>query len=106
MKQFCKNILAILLVSAIFAPNAVKTAHALFEHQELLCIDDSTTHVHEIEFDCDFQKFKLSPQQYPVFVKVQKLTTNFTKEKDKNHYTFLSKYQKLPFALRGPPSAS
>ena len=106
LKQFCTNILALLLVAAIFAPTAVKAAHALFDHQEQLCIDNSTTHVHEIEFDCDFQKFKLSPQHYPVFIKVQKLITPFTKEKDFNHYSFLSKYQKLPFALRGPPIAS
>ncbi|TMM57475.1 hypothetical protein FEE95_13405 [Maribacter algarum] len=91
---------------AIFAPTAIKTAHALFEHQELFCFDKSTTHVHEVEFDCDFQKFKLSPQHYPVFVNVQEFLAPFTKERDKNHYTFLSQYQRLSFALRGPPLTS
>lgn len=106
LKQFCTNALALILAAAIFVPNLVKTVHALYEHQELVCVDQSPVHVHEVEFDCDFQKYQLSPQLYPNFLNLEEIPSFFSKEKNENQYTFLSQYQKLHFTLRGPPSAS
>ncbi len=91
---------------ALFAPTVVKLSHGLYEHQEQLCQEISSLHVHEVELDCEFQKFQLSPQHHLAFVNIQEIPSLFSKEKNDNHYTFLSQYQKLPFALRGPPSAS
>lgn len=75
----------------------------MYEHQEQLCTDTNAVHVHNVELDCDFQKFKVSPQHYPNFASIQKNHIVEVKEKDTNSYSFLSKYQKLHFALRAPP---
>lgn len=102
-KQFACRLVAFFLVFSILAPTTVKLYHAIYQHQEQLCIDDSSTHVHEIEFDCDFQKFKLSPQLYPNFVNIHEVELAVVRKNDMNHYSFLNKYQKLHFDLRGPP---
>ena len=102
-KQVCTSILALFLVVAILSPAIVKLSHALYEHEEQLCHEIGSVHVHEVELDCDFQKFNLAPQYYPHFVKAIKVHAKITRKKDFNYYSFLSKYQKLHFTLRGPP---
>lgn len=102
-KQLSTLVLSLLLVAAILSPTIVKLSHALYEHEEQVCNEIGSVHVHEVEIDCDFQKFQLSPQHYPVFTEAIKVYPNFIKENDVNYYSFLSKYQKLHFALRGPP---
>lgn len=103
LKQVCHSFLALFLAVAILAPTIVKLSHALYEHQEQVCEVIGSVHVHEVEIDCDFQKFQLSPQLYSVFAETIKVYPNFIKENDFNYYSFLSKYQKLHFTLRGPP---
>lgn len=95
--------LSLLLIAAILSPSILKISHALYEHEEQFCEDNSSVHVHEVEIDCDFQKFQLSPQLYPNFAKTLELYPDLIKENDLNFYSFLSKYQKLHFTLRGPP---
>lgn len=103
MKKFLTALFSLLLIVAILAPSVVKLSHALLEHQEQLCQEEGSVHIHEIELDCDFQKFNLSPQTYPIFIDFT-IANDFTVlEKDVNQYTFLSKYQTLHFSLRGPP---
>lgn len=108
MKVFLKQIytasLALFLVAAILAPSALKLSHALYEHHELVCSDDSISHVHEIEFDCEFLKFNLSPQIDMEAVEIAEISEEYFTKNYYNYYTFLSNFQKLPFALRGPPS--
>jgi len=108
VKDFLKQIytasVALFLAAAILAPSALKLSHALYEHQELVCSDDSISHVHEIEFDCEFLKFKLSPQIDIAIVEIAEISEVYITKNYYNYYTFLSNFQKLPFALRGPPS--
>lgn len=94
---------SVLLIVAILAPMVVKLSHALFEHQEQLCQELSSVHMHEIELDCDFQKFHLSSFDYPSFTKVNVPLQILSKKEIINYYSFISKYQKLHFVLRGPP---
>jgi len=102
-KQVCTSIISLLLVAAILSPAIIMLSHALYEHEEQVCEEIGTVHVHEVEIDCDFQKFKLSPQHYPNFAKTIKVHPKMIREKGFNYYSFLSKYQKLHFTLRGPP---
>lgn len=102
-KQVCISIMSLLLVAAILSPAFVKLSHALFEHEEQTCVDVGSVHIHKIEIDCDFQKHNISPQHYPDFVKVTKIVPKSVEKENFNYYFFLTKYQKLHFALRGPP---
>ncbi|VAW17293.1 FIG00652378: hypothetical protein [hydrothermal vent metagenome] len=91
---------------SILAPSVVKLSHALFEHQDVHCYEIGPLHIHKVELDCDFQKFSLSPQQYPIYFQTQNFIVPAVKVDAIGHYSFLSNYQKLHFALRGPPLVS
>ncbi len=97
------SLISLLMVVFILSPSLVKFSHALNGHIHFECKSNGQLHVHEVELDCDFQKFNVSAELYPTITKAPQL---FKIPKYKNHfsnYTFLNKYQKLHFALRGPP---
>jgi len=96
----------LLLVAFLITPSIVKMAHALIEHEHLECKAIGQLHIHEVELDCDFQDFNLSPQFHSTLVEVLRPLIIHISNKISSQYTFLSKYQKLHFALRGPPSDS
>jgi len=96
----------LLLVAFLSLPSIVKMAHAIIEHEHLECKAIGQLHIHEVELDCDFQAFNLSPQFHSTLVEVPRPLIAQISNKIASQYTFLSKYQKLHFALRGPPSAS
>lgn len=101
--QLISSITTLLLVLCILAPTAVKLSHAIYEHESLQCTEPGAIHVHEIELDCDFQKFKLSTQYYSILVNFETKILPVELIKNSDFYSFLNNYQKLPFALRGPP---
>jgi hypothetical protein len=98
--------LCLLLVAFLCIPSIVKMAHALIEHEHLECKAFGQLHIHEVELDCDFHDFNLSPQFHSTLVEVPKPLIIHISNKIDSQYNFLSKYQKLHFALRGPPSVS
>ena len=101
--QFISSITTLLLVLCILAPTAVKLSHAIYEHEGLECTATGAVHVHEIEFDCDFHKFKLSTQYYTVPLKLDVKMVAVKQVHHTDFYISLSKFQKRHFALRGPP---
>ena len=84
----------------------VKIVHALNDHRGMECTAFGQLHIHEVELDCDFQDFNVLPQFHSTLVEVPKPFIIHIPNNITSQYTFLSKYQKLHFALRGPPSAS
>ncbi|NJB69739.1 hypothetical protein GGR42_000201 [Saonia flava] len=106
VKKILASVLVLLLTGALFLPSVIKISHALFEHQEIECKNLGTIHLHESELDCDFHKFNLTPEFYPELQEYSILPPRIIKEEINDKYTFLSKYQKLHFSLRGPPSLS
>ncbi|EAR01185.1 hypothetical protein [Maribacter sp. HTCC2170] len=99
-------ILSILLIVFLFTPTIVKLSHALNEHKHFVCEAVGELHLHEVELDCDFQDFNLSPQFSSSLTEAPDPLTVHNPKEITSQYTFLSKYQKLHFALRGPPIAS
>lgn len=95
--------LCLLLVACILAPTLTKLSHALFEHHHPECEAANALHIHEAELDCDFQKFKLSPQFYPSFWTVTEKLPMVFPQNNYPPYSFLSKFQNHHFVLRGPP---
>ena len=96
---------ALVLVMVVLFPSVVKLNHAFTHHSHHVCEDDNsvTTHFHESDLDCDFYKFKLTTQ----FYFQNKLVTLASSEENfkiiKSQYDFISDFQKLQTALRGPP---
>lgn len=97
--------MAIVLILAVLIPSVVKLTHAFNHHHHMVCVDDlnHSTHFHQLDLDCDFYKFKLSNQFY--FESNHK-TLQDNEDNFKiiaSQYQFVSDYQKLQTALRGPP---
>ena len=54
------KILTLLLVVSLVVPSAVKFAHVFEHYNHEVCIGDSTTHIHKVDLDCEFQKFQFN----------------------------------------------
>ncbi len=91
------------LAMAILLPTAVKLAHAFNHHEHVVCLGDSSTHIHKVDLDCEFHKFQLSnhfllPNESYNWSPVTNysLTLSLT-------YKFINNHRTLSFSLRGPP---
>lgn len=95
--------ITLLITLMVLAPSAVKFTHIFTHHTHEVCKGYESTHIHKVDFDCDFHKFKLNNNYlhalaYNSFFKqsqhykIQSLT-----------YKFLNNRQPLSFSLRGPP---
>lgn len=103
--QLRNSIVSLLMVAFIMMPSLVKLSHALNEHKHFECKTVGKLHIHKLEMGCDFQKFNLSPQIFKPLTVVLGLFTVDGIKKQFSPYSFLNKYQKLNFTLRGPPLA-
>lgn len=99
-------LMALLLVVFLCVPSIIKVSHALNGHKNATCSQIGKLHVHEAELDCLFHDFNLSPIYAPPLVYLPKPMEVGASSEMSFYYTFLSKYQKSHFELRGPPMAS
>lgn len=93
-----------LVIMVAILPSAIKIHHALAQHKEIHCDDTTNTHIHEIEFDCDFQKYHIAPSYLAKTTSVTPVKDLILKQKNFGFYFEISEYQKLHFSLRGPPT--
>lgn len=99
------KIAAFSLALLLLVPTVVKFNHIFAHHKHDICLGETATHLHELNTDCDFYKFKLTNNTYTHTF----LEFNLFLEKEPtvnivSQYHFLSKYQRLQIALRGPPA--
>jgi hypothetical protein len=98
------KIVTLLLAVSLLVPTGVKFAHIFAHHKHDICKGEKATHLHEINTDCDFYKFKLNNHYYfslayhdlfheTAIYKIPILT-----------YKFLNNHRPLSFSLRGPPT--
>jgi hypothetical protein len=97
--------IAIALVVAVFAPSAVKLAHVFTHHTHKVCEsnDASKTHLHELDVDCEFYKFKLTNSHFFIPKYKHVLVQNFKSELEDACYLYFLPHQQLVSYLRGPP---
>ncbi|MGB1308510.1 MAG: hypothetical protein ACPG6B_06345 [Oceanihabitans sp.] len=97
------KILTLVLVCFLLMPSIVKLAHVFENHKHEVCIDKQETHFHTLDLDCEFYKFKVNNN----FTFNTHTINLFSIENNHKVYTsqyqFISSYQRLSFALRGPP---
>lgn len=98
------RILALTLVFAILTPAIVKFSHGFQNHEHEVCIGESTSHLHKIDIECDFYKFKLSPQFNFTPSTFETISKVETQKQDTSYYFFLRTHQQNSFRLRGPPT--
>ncbi len=105
-KDISLSFASLLLVVCMALPAVMKLSHAIHGHRNQQCNVDIALHLHEAEFDCDFQKFKLSQQFYKAPRHFEFQTPSASEEINDDYYFFLGTYQNLHFSLRGPPQFS
>lgn len=98
------RILTFALIGVLVLPYAAKFAHIFEHHEHEVCHGEKATHLHEIDFDCEFYKFKLTTSFAFDLSHVEFFVPKKESQQITSQYHFLSKYQHLHSALRGPPS--
>ena len=97
------RVTTILIVLCLALPSAVKFLHIFAHHEHEVCLGENQSHFHEIELDCEFNKFNLGSS---VFIKVEYFSLINHEISDKEiitYQTFLKSHQQLSTYLRGPP---
>lgn len=100
------RIITITIVIAIITPSIVKFSHIFTHHQHKheICKGERTTHLHELDLDCEFYKFQLN-KNYASLLKYDNFFCKLPHYKAPIlTYKFLNNHQPLSFSLRGPPS--
>jgi hypothetical protein len=98
------KIFALALVLILLVPTFVKFNHIFAHHKHDICQGEKSTHLHELNTDCDFYKFNLNHvytftcYEFNLFIPKEQTLGILSQ------YQFLSKYQSLHIALRGPPA--
>lgn len=101
------TMISLILVIFLLVPSGVKLAHVFENHEHEVCIDNSTTHLHKIDIDCEFYKFNISNSLIiPTFYyKLNSLVRNL-KQINSRLYNFEYNHQPLYFSLRAPPHSA
>lgn len=98
------KLITLVLALALLVPTVYKFAHIFAHHEHDICLGETSTHLHEINTDCDFYKFNLSPSYTIPSFNTELITFQEEHLAIVSQYQFLSKFQKLQTSLRGPPS--
>jgi len=94
---------SILLLITILTPSAVKLMHVFQDHEHEVCIDNQKTHLHTLDLECEFYKFKVNNTFTLSTYNVEILAIEITHKPIVSQYNFTNYYQPLSFSLRGPP---
>jgi len=95
---------AIVLAVCILAPTLDKLSHYFSDHSHELCENASVTHFHQVEFDCDFYKYKIS---HPLVIggfSIDLIKYEKTFQEPINLNSLIITRDLIYFSLRGPPS--
>ena len=88
----------------LFVPSGVKLAHVFAHKHHKVCVGGDSTHIHQVDLDCEFHKFQLNNS-----FSFSTYTCTLFSEKEMpleivSQYNFISKFQRLQDSLRGPPA--
>lgn len=95
--------ITLLLVCFLLTPSFVKLGHVFENHKHEICIEKQNTHIHALDLDCEFYKFKVNNNFTLNVLTFNLLTLELHPKVYTSQYHFISDYQRLPYALRGPP---
>ena len=98
-----KSIIMLLLVTIVL-PSVIKFVHIFEDHKHEVCTNQSDTHFHEVEIDCEFYKFNLNTIISFISSSSEIIIPEVNYKITTSQYLFVSDFQRLPFSLRGPPT--
>mgnify|MGYP000622114844 CR=1 FL=1 len=102
-KQIGKNIVALLLFTALTLPTAIEFFH-LFEGHDYIACNENTTHIHKSVTKCDICDFHLASFNYDIATYPNLLLPNIPVKVDVNFTSFLlGSFNITNTQLRAPP---
>lgn len=95
---------ALVLIVALLLPLGIKFAHTFEDHTHEVCTDYSSTHLHEIDLDCEFYDFNTTTFTYFLYNSVS-LFKSIISTKPISYYTthVVNAYKHSNRQLRAPP---
>nr|WP_321235436.1 hypothetical protein [uncultured Psychroserpens sp.] len=98
------RIATLMLAFILILPSAVKLSHAItHDHDHEVCLEKNQTHLHNVDFDCEFYKFKINQNLFFEFVNYDFESSLYSNTYETAYYTYLKSHQQLTSFLRGPP---
>ena len=97
------KIATLLITLTLILPSVVKFSHVFSHHEHEICLGENQTHLHTLDLDCSFYKFKLNHQFTIDFFSYELFSVQENHQVIVSQYEFLSPFQQLHFSLRGPP---
>ncbi|NJX16278.1 hypothetical protein [Tamlana crocina] len=97
------KVLALFVVTTLLLPASHKLAHLFEHHEHKVCNGDASTHFHQVDLDCDFQKFHVNQTYAFTHLQLQLYHLQETPLVQVSPYCYLSKHQHFPFSLRATP---
>ncbi|MBU2952082.1 hypothetical protein KO493_15385 [Tamlana agarivorans] len=97
------KVFTLCLVLSLLFPAATKFVHLFEHHNHEVCKDGDTTHIHQVDLDCEFQKFSLHTH---IFISDTSAYWTAVKRPSKvsiTTYKTLKHHKPLSYSLRGPP---
>lgn len=84
-------------------PNAIKLSHTFNHGKHKVCLDDHSTHIHQVDLDCEFQKFPFNSHYIFLSFNCSFTDTIPCLKKSTLVYNYFYNHRPLSFSLRGPP---
>lgn len=99
------KLITLMLTLTLLVPSAYKFAHIFAHHEHDICQGEKATHLHEVNADCDFYKFKLNTTYYHIVSEYNAfIKACLHSDPIITPYNYLKNHWQLPFSLRGPPA--
>ena len=100
------KVVCILLPLLILLPTIVKLNHVFETHKHEVCKGKSNSHLHALDLDCEFYKFKLNKTYYSHLTYFELANNKILTQKIEYVNTVNSNNTHLTYFLRGPPIQS
>lgn len=100
------RVLAVVLTIAVLSPVAVKLMHSFNHHEHEVCQGYTETHLHSLDLDCEFFKFKLSNELNINVYNYKSTISTVDSYSIRTLYILPYTHQHLSFSLRAPPTSA
>ena len=97
------RIVTLTLVLALLTPTFLKFTHIFNHHKHEICKGEYKVHLHTLDVDCGYQKFKLTKTFTIPEFSVDFFIPKHNHDVASIQYFFLSDTCTIQYKLRGPP---
>jgi len=97
------KVLTFVLAITLLVPSAIKLAHAFENHKHEVCFGHQKTHLHTLDLECEFYKFKVNNTFTLSAFQIEFVLIENSYKVVTHEYNYSSLYQQLHFSLRAPP---